>query len=199
MVGASRRGARGASTGTATSSSTTSVSGGGWTSSWAQPRLGGTLADNRGSHFDGAVTWPIDDPRQEIRIVDFTNIDIVAQPNTKKFQSAQITLIDEHGTEYDLEFEIIKPNSTRHIRGEGYGQPRFLGGWQGNWHEEFDKYDLSDYSTFDSFAHQLWDGEHAVRCRFNGREGIGAHGDERHAAPAPVGLRVVRGPAARPA
>ena len=138
-----------------------------------KPRLGGTLSDNRGSHFDGAVTWRMDDPRQEIRIVDFTNIDIVAQAGTKKFQEAQITLIDEFGTEYDLEFEIIKPNSTRHIRGEGYGQPRFLGGWQGDWHEEYDKYDLSDYSTYDSFAHQLWDGEHAVRCRFNGREGIG--------------------------
>ena len=75
-----------------------------------KPRLGGTLSDNRGSHFDGAVTWRMDDPRQEIRIVDFTNIDIVAQAGTKKFQEAQITLIDEFGTEYDLEFEIIKPN-----------------------------------------------------------------------------------------
>ena len=149
-----------------------------------KPRLGGTLADNRGSHFDGAVTWRIDDPREEIRIVDFTNVDIVAQAGTQKFQSAEITLIDEFGTEYDLEFEIIKPNSTRHIRGEGYGQPRFLGGWQGDWHEEYDKYDLSDYSTYPSFAHQIWDGEHAVRCRYNGREGIG-HMEMSGTAPLP--------------
>ncbi len=149
-----------------------------------KPRLGGTLADNRGSHFDGAVTWRIDDPREEIRIVDFTNIDIVAQAGTKKFQSAAITLIDEFGTEYDLEFEILQPNATRHIRGEGYGQPRFLGGWQGDWHEEYDKYDLSDYSTYPGFAPQIWDGEHAVRCRFNGREGIG-HMEMSGTAPLP--------------
>ena len=138
-----------------------------------QPRLGGTLADNRGGHFDGAVTWPVDDPRQEIRVVDFTDIDITAQPGTSKFRSARITLIDEYGEEYPLEFEILKPNATRHIRGEGYGQPRFLGGYQGDWHEEHDKYDLSDFSTYKDFSPQIWDGEHAVRCRFGDREGIG--------------------------
>lgn len=149
-----------------------------------RPTLGGTLADNRGGHFDGAVTWPIDDPRREIRVVDFDDIEIETQPGTTKFQGARITLIDEYGEAYPLEFEILAPNATRHIRGEGYGQPRFLGGWQGDWHEEHDKYDLSDFAGYKSFAPQLWDGEHAVRCRYGAREGIG-HMEMSGAPPLP--------------
>ena len=138
-----------------------------------EPRLGGTLSDNRGGHFDGAITWPIDDPRQQIRLVDFEDLHIEAQAGTTKFQNASITLIDEYGESYPLEFEIIQPNATRHIRGEGYGSPTFLGGFQGDWHEEYDQYDLSNFENYKDFSGAIWDGEHAVNAVYEDRFGMG--------------------------
>ena len=138
-----------------------------------EPRLGGTLADNRGGHFDGAITWPVNEQREQIRLVDFADLHIEAQSGTTKFQSASITLIDEYGEEYPLEFEIISPNATRHIRGEGYGSPTFLGGFQGDWHEEYDKYDLSNFESYKNFSGAIWDGEHAVNAIYGNRLGMG--------------------------
>ena len=138
-----------------------------------EPRLGGTLADNRGGHFDGAITWPVNEQREQIRLVDFADLHIEAQSGTTKFQNASITLIDEYGEEYPLEFEIISPNATRHIRGEGYGSPTFLGGFQGDWHEEYDKYDLSNFESYKNFSGAIWDGEHAVNAIYGNRLGMG--------------------------
>ncbi|MBI4300680.1 MAG: hypothetical protein HY677_06055, partial [Chloroflexi bacterium] len=87
------------------------------------PRLNGTLADTRGGHFDGAVTWLLRDPREQIRLVDFKDYDIEMQPGTTKFRSAKCTVVDEYGTEYPLSFRILAPNATRYTRGEGYGDP----------------------------------------------------------------------------
>ncbi|MCC6420684.1 MAG: hypothetical protein IT429_20795 [Gemmataceae bacterium] len=137
------------------------------------PRLNGTLADNRGGHFDGAITWLRDDPREQIRLVDFKDYDIRSQPGTAKFQAAKVTLVDEYGQEYPLEFEIIAPNATRHIRGEGYGDPEFLGGYHGAWHEVADRYDLADYASYRNFAPAVWIGEQAVNARHGDRRGIG--------------------------
>ncbi|MFN0096390.1 MAG: hypothetical protein ACKVVT_16645 [Dehalococcoidia bacterium] len=137
------------------------------------PRLNGTLADGRGGQFDGAITWRAGDPRRQIRLVDFKDYDIESQPGTLKFQRARVTVVDEFGKEYPLQFEILAPNATRHIKGEGYGDPEFLGAYHGDGYHRFDVYDLEDYSTYKSFAPAAWSGEHAVRATYGSRSGIG--------------------------
>ncbi|MBI4299647.1 MAG: hypothetical protein HY677_00820, partial [Chloroflexi bacterium] len=138
-----------------------------------QPRVNGTLADSRGGHFDGCVTWRIDDLRQQIRLVDIKDYDIQVQPGTTKFQSATCTVVDEYGKEYPLSFRILAPNATRHIRGEGYGDPEFLGGFNGDFYHKYDKYDLSDFSSYAKFAPMAFNGEHAVEARLGDGKGIG--------------------------
>ena len=164
-----------------------------------KPRLGGTLADNRGSHFDGAVTWPIDDPRQEIRIVDFANIDIQAQPNTKKFQSGpdHTHRRARHGVRpgvRDHQAELDAPHPRRGLRPAPL--PRRLAGRLARGVRQVRPERLLDLRQLRAPAL----GRRARRALpLQRSRGHRPHGDERHAAPAPVGFRVVREPGPGPA
>lgn len=140
------------------------------------PRLNGTVADTRGGVFDGAVTWPIDDRREQIRLVDFKDYDLDFYPGSGKFRGARTTVVDEYGKEYPLRFTMLSPNSTRWILGEGYGDPEFLGGYNGEFFHRYDTYELEDPATIAriTLGSTPWsNSEHAVRCEYDGRTGIG--------------------------
>lgn len=141
-----------------------------------QPRLNGTLGNSHGGVFDGCVTWPVDDRREQIRLVDFKDYDLDFYPGVGKFRGATTTVVDEYGKEYPLTFEILSRNSTRWILGEGYGDPEFLGGYNGEFFHRFDTYDLEDPADIAKFTlgSTAWsNSEHAVRCEYDGRVGIG--------------------------
>ena len=135
--------------------------------------------DHRGRRqsLDGALVWPAEAGREELRVVDAEH-ELTFHEGTRAFSHARVTLTTEDEQRWEIEAEPVL--TAWAYKGTGYGtgyhDEKGLGAYRGAYLEETDVYDVSHPEIVRNLQGERIPSGHReqpVRITVNGRAGYG--------------------------